>query len=115
MRTAPPTEPGMPTKNSRPPTPAAAARRASTGSATAPPGVDAGAASRSTSSCSNSPPSTIATPSKPASATSRFEPRPIDEHGDVGACGEHVGDGREVGLALGAHERPRAGRRSGTS
>ena len=43
MRTAPPTEPGMPTKNSSPATPAAAVRRASTGRATAPPARTCGA------------------------------------------------------------------------
>ena len=39
IRTAPPTEPGTPTAHSNPVSPAAAVRRASTGSATPPPAV----------------------------------------------------------------------------
>jgi hypothetical protein len=39
IRTAPPTEPGMPTIHSRPVSPRAAVRRPSTGSSTAPPAV----------------------------------------------------------------------------
>ena len=95
MRTAPPTLPGMPTKNSRPDRPAAAVRRASTGQrdraarpAPCPAPVVEVDAARSR------PPSTTATPANPWSATRRFDPRPTTSTG--GACSrDHPGDGGE--------------------
>jgi hypothetical protein len=78
IRTPPPTDPGTPTAHSKPARPAATVRRASTGSATAPPAVT------TSSSIAMSDPiaeSEIAMPLKPASATSRFDPRPTTSTG----------------------------------
>lgn len=74
IRTAPPIVPGTPTAHSKPVRPAAAVRRATTGSGAAPPArtrVPAISTSR------YRPARVMASPSKPSSATSRFDPLPI--------------------------------------
>ena len=73
IRTAPPTDPGTPTAHSKPVRPAAAVRRATTGRLAAPPARTVVPSMSMLAKCS---PSTTARPSNPASATSRFEPRP---------------------------------------
>ena len=78
MRTAPPTEPGTPTAHSRPVSPAAALRRASTGRLTAEP---ARTSVPSISIVAHQGPRLTAMPGKPRSATSRFEPRPTTSTG----------------------------------
>ena len=91
MRTAPPIDPGTPTAHSKPVRPAAAVRRATTGSDTPPP------AATGHSVPGHSPPAAelvagittspsraaieIATPGKPSSLTSMFEPRPTTSTG----------------------------------
>ena len=89
MRTAPPTEPGTPTAHESPDQPASATRRASTGRARAAPartvGRTPGPAPRSwtggrdvrQSQPGEAEPRRRTSPSKPASATKRFDPRPI--------------------------------------
>src|ERR1700689_1006120 len=81
MRTAPPREPGTPTAQVRPAQPASAAWRARTGrggdapARTAKGGDPSGAGAGGWTQL-NPRPSWTASPSNPASATSRFEPRP---------------------------------------
>ncbi len=139
IRIAPPTEPGTPTAHSRPCRPAAAVRRASTGRLSAAP-----ARTWLPSRCraSKPEPSEMARPGKPASATSRFDPRPSTSTGTsaTGECPRHreqlllvvtLGEERRltphpVGGQLAERvarswrgcrgsPRPRAGRRGGSS
>jgi hypothetical protein len=98
MRTAPPIEPGTPTAHSNPVTPAAAVRRASTGSGTPPPATTSRAIG-----CVPCSRSTIVDvvrelgdrdgeAANPASATSMFEPRPITS--TAHRWRSHLGDRR---------------------
>ena len=73
MRTAPPIEPGTPTAHSNPVNPQDTVRRATTGSDAAAPAVTS---EPSWVISANASPRVKATPSKPRSATRRFEPRP---------------------------------------
>ena len=79
MRTAPPTEPGTPTAHSNPVSPASTVRRATTGSAAAPPArtrTRPSGPGASTVTVVKPSPSCRTSPSNPASATSRLDPRP---------------------------------------
>ena len=82
MRTAPPTDPGIPTRNSRPPTPAAAACRATTGSGTAPPASTVAAAA-STVSCSNVAGQHDGQPGEPVVGHEQVRAAPDHEHRNV--------------------------------
>ena len=102
---APPTEPGTPTAHSRPTSPAAALRRATRGRAAAAPGPHRGAADLDP---RQPGPGTTTRPSKPASATSMFDPFPSTSTGHrLRRRGQGAVDGGQIVLAV----RPRPGPR----
>ena len=114
MRTAPPTEPGIPTKNSSPPMPAAAAPAGrAPGARPRRPRATRRRARASTSSCSNVAVEHDREPGEAGIGDEEVRAAADDEHRHV-VLAERVGDPPEVVVVVDAHEHARTGRRTGT-
>ena len=114
IRTAPPTDPGMPDEELEAAEPRRRGRGAPAPAARPRRPPRRGRRSRSTSSCSNAPPSDERDPVEAGVGDEQVRAAADHEHRHVGAA-EHVGDRREIVLVRRRARAPRAARRSGRS